>query len=281
MLKKFFTFFGVMALICFSFYYTDTAVDIVKRNDPIMKEIQSVSNFYYKESIDAVLIDEGIIPGISGTQINIDKSYEKMKKYGSFEKSLLVFEEVTPSVTTSKTYDKYIISGNSVNQKVSLIFKLEDTVYIDEILDVLKEKNIKTTFFIISEIIKNDIDILKKIYLTGNSIELLSNDYSNNDIKNANKILKNLINEKIKYCYVETKDNDVLSSCRNNKMHSVIPNIITTNFPYNEIKNNVTSGSMISLSNNIGTLRELPSIINYLNQKGYKVVKLEEMLDEF
>ena len=37
---------------------------------------------------------------------------------------------------------------------------------------------------------------------------------------------------------------------------------------------------MISLSNNINTLRELPSIINYLNQKGYKIVTLEELLNE-
>lgn len=280
MLKKFFTFCGVMALICFSFYYTDTAVDIVKRNDPIMKEIQSVSREYYKDSIDATLLDEGIIPGVSGTQINIDKSYEKMKKYGSFEKSLLVFEEVTPSITTSKTYDKYIVRGNSTFQKVSLIFKIDDITYIDEVLDVLKEKNAKTTFFITSEIIKNDIDILEKIYLTGNSIELLSSNYSSNDINGTNKILKNLINEKAKYCYSETKNNDILSSCKNNKMHSIIPNIITTNFPYNQIKNNVTSGSMISLSSNINTLRELSSIINYLNQKGYKIVTLEELLDE-
>ena len=280
MLKKFFTFFGVIALICFSFYYTDTAVDIVKRNDPIMKEIQSVSKDYYQESIDAILVDEGIIPGISGIQINIDKSYEKMKKYGSFDKSLLVFEEVIPTVTTSKTYDRYIVCGNSTNQKVSLIFKIDDTTYIDEVLDILKDKNAKTTFFITSDIIQNDIDVLEKIYLTGNSIELLSNSYSGSDINSANKILKNLINEKAKYCYSETKDNNILSSCKNYKMHSIIPNIITTSFPYNQIKNNVTSGSMISLSNNINTLRELPSIINYLNQKGYKIVTLEELLNE-
>ena len=121
---------------------------------------------------------------------------------------------------------------------------------------------------------------MKKIYLTGNSIELLSNSYSGSDINSANKILKNLINEKAKYCYSETKDNNILSSCKNYKMHSIIPNIITTSFPYNQIKNNVTSGSMISLSNNINTLRELPSIINYLNQKGYKIVTLEELLNE-
>ena len=63
-------------------------------------------------------------------------------------------------------------------------------------------------------------------------------------------------------------------------MHSIIPTIITTNIPYTEIKNNVTSGAMISLSSNINTIRELSSIVNYLNQKGYKIVTLDELLDE-
>ena len=61
MLKKFFSLLGVLALICFSFYYTDSAVDIVKRNDPIMKEIINVKENYYEESTDAVLIDNSII----------------------------------------------------------------------------------------------------------------------------------------------------------------------------------------------------------------------------
>lgn len=280
MLKKFFTFCGVCALICFSFYYTDTAVDIVKRNDPIMKEIKSVSKDYWIEAVDASLIDNGIIPGINGVQIDIDKSYEKMKKYGSFEKSLLVFEEVTPSITTSNTYDKFILSGNSTKQSVSLIFKIDNTTYIDQILDALKTKNTRVTFFITEDIIDNDINILEKINSFGHSIEILSDDYSTSTIVKLNKKLKSLINRKGKYCYTEKRNNDLLSSCQNNKMHSIIPNIITTNLPYVEIKNHVTSGSMISLNANINTIRELSSIINYLNQKGYKIELLDQLLAE-
>ena len=101
-----------MTLICFSFYYTDSAVDIVKRNDPIMKEIKGVMKQYEEKSIDATLIDNNIIPGISGVKVDLDKSYEKMKKYGSFDEGLLVFSEVVPTISTSNTYDKYIIKGN-------------------------------------------------------------------------------------------------------------------------------------------------------------------------
>lgn len=280
MLKKFFTFFGVSALICFSFYYTDTAVDIVKRNDPIMKQIKSVSNDYYKQAIDAVLVNEGIIPGISGVQIDIDKSYEKMKKYGEFSSSLLVFKEVVPTIAISNTYDKFVISGNGNKQSVSLVFKVKNTTYIDQILDALKTKNATATFFVTEDILYNDVDVLEKIYLLGHSIEVLSEDYSQDTIKKSNRILKSLAGTKARYCYSEIQNENILLSCKSNKMHSIIPTIITTNIPYTEIKNNVTSGAMISLSSNINTIRELSSIVNYLNQKGYKIVTLDELLDE-
>jgi len=167
MFKKFFSLLGALTLICFSFYYTDSAVDIVKRNDPIMKEIVNVSSSYEEKSIDATLVDNNIIPGICGVKVDIDKSYEKMKKYGSFDEGLLVFEEVVPTISTSNTYDRYIVKGNSNKQSISLVFELSDTFYIDEILRILRDKEVKGTFFIIEEIISNDIDVLEKIYLNG------------------------------------------------------------------------------------------------------------------
>ena len=278
MMKKFFSFMGALALICFSFYYTDSAVEIVKRNDPIMKEITEVAKDYEESSQDAILINNNIIPGVSGVKVDIDRSYEKMKQYGSFDAGLLVFEEVIPTISTSNTYDKFIIKGNSSKQGISLIFKMNNTSYIDEILTILKEKDVKANFMITENILSGDIDVVEEIYLNGHSIELLSSDYAN--IKKANKILKSLTGNKAKYCYSEEENKDIIEVCEKNKMHSIIPTIITSNFPYNDIKNNVTSGSMISLTNNIGTVRELSSIINYLNQKGYKILLLEDLLDE-
>ena len=63
-------------------------------------------------------------------------------------------------------------------------------------------------------------------------------------------------------------------------LHLLEVNIITSTFPYKEVKNHVTSGSIISFSNSINIIRELPSIINYLNQKGYDLVTLIQLLDE-
>ena len=39
MLKKVTSILGTISLICFSFYYTDSAIDVIKKTDPIMQQI--------------------------------------------------------------------------------------------------------------------------------------------------------------------------------------------------------------------------------------------------
>ena len=121
MFKKFFSIVGVMGLICFSFYYTHLATVVVKNNDPIMKKIINVSKTYTQKPINATFSNNSIIPGVSGLEVDLDKSYESMKKYGSFNEDLVVLKSVTPLVSVSNIYDKYITRGNDRNNNIALI----------------------------------------------------------------------------------------------------------------------------------------------------------------
>ena len=64
------------------------------------------------------------------------------------------------------------------------------------------------------------------------------------------------------------------------KMHTIIPGIITNNYPYSDIKINITNGDIISLNTSKNTLRELKYIINYIKQHSYKIVKLNDLIKE-
>ena len=163
MLKKFFSVIGVMSLVCFSFYYTDLATNLIKNNDPIMKEIMKVSKEYIKEPINATLINNNIIPGISGSQINVDGSYFSMKKYGSFNEDLIVYEEVVPAISTSNVYDKYVNGGNKTKKNVCLVIVVEDYSYLENVIDILNSKDIKATFFVEGEIIDTSMDVIKNL----------------------------------------------------------------------------------------------------------------------
>ena len=280
MLKKFFSVFGVMLLVCFSFYYTDLATNLIKNNDPIMKEIIKVSKEYDENPINAVLIDNNIIPGISGSKINTDESYFSMKKYGSFNENLMVFEEVLPSVSVSNTFDKYFSSGNKSKRDVCLVIVVEDYSYLENIIDILNSKGVKATFFVDGEIIDDSIDVLKLINNSNHEVEVILDYYTKEELLKYNTVFKTTIDKKMNFCYTTKEDRTILDNCNVSKLHTVLPNLVTSNFPYSDVKNNLDNGSIINLNNNQHTLRELKYIINYINQKGFDLVTLNEIIVE-
>lgn len=271
---------GTATLVCFSFYYTESAVDIVRKSDPIMKEIESYSKEYGNTSIDAILIDNSIIPGVKGQSVDLNKSYDNMKRLGKYDKSLLVFKEEYPSNRLTNNYDKYIVSGNKTKNSVGLIITLKNTDNIEELLKILGSRNIEATFFIPKEIFDKENNIVKLITLFGNEIELLSDKYSLEDIKKYTYIKEKIIKDPLKYCYVKKSDENILNNCKSMKMYTIKPIEISNNYPYSDIKEKLDNGLIITLNNNSETIKELPSIIKYINQKGKKIEKLENLLKE-
>lgn len=279
-MKKIFTVIGVLSLVCFSFYYTNLATEIIKNNDPIMKKIVKVSESYKKESINAVFSDNTIIPGISGVKVDINNSYESMKKYGKFNEDLIVFEEIMPTVSVQNTFDKYIRRGNVTKTNVSIIIIVDDPSYVENILDILNFKEVKVTFFVGKNIINESMDLIDIIIKSGHRVEYKSDEYNVDEVLKYNDLLKGKTNNNLKFCYTDEENITILSNCNYKKMHTIFPNIITTNFPYSDVKRNLDSGSILSFKSNQHTLRELKYIINYINQKGFIIVNLDQVISE-
>ena len=280
MLKRIFCILGTFCLVCFSFYYTDYAINIIRKTDPIMKEIISYSNSYGNTSLDAVLVNGGLIPGIKGNIVDLDESYNNMKRLGKFDESLLVFEEVLPNKTVFDNYDFYIISGNSLINNVSLIFILEDTSYVEEILSILNKKNVVASFFVTSDIFDNSLDLIKLIVNNNHKVELYDSNYNLHTIKKYNSIFKMVSNNNLSFCYSEFKNEDLLNNCKKEKLYTIIPSIVSDKFLYNDVKDNLNNGDIISLKNSSNVVRELSSTINYIFQKGKKIVSLDNLIKE-
>ena len=279
-MRKFLYCIFVIALVCFSFYYTDLSASIIKQNDPIMKEINEYASTNKKSYVNASISGVSLIPGINGSKVNEDESYYAMKKYGKYNEDLMVFEEVIPTLSITNTYDKFISRGNSNKMMVSIVFIVKDYSYLTEIINVLDSNNIKATFFIDNHIIDESIDIVRLINNSYHQIEIYNSDYSNIDFNKYNKVINPITSEKLKFCISLDYNESTLNNCLKQKLHTVNPNIITTNFPYNDVKNLLEEASIIELSNNRIVLRELPCIINYIKQKGYQAVTLSKLLEE-
>lgn len=282
MLKKYCSYLGIFVLVCFSFYYTDLAVDVVKKNDPIMQSIMKVEDSYYIEPIMASINSDYITPGYNGLKVNVDASYKKMKKYNKFSEDMLVFEEVVPDSTLIKRYDKYIVNGNLYKSDVSLVFKVNDISYLDAIYNILLEKRVSATFFVDGKVIENNMDLISDMAHDGNQIENFGYDgaYREDMLVWTNNMIETLTKNDTKYCYSEYNNSNLLDLCSKNKMYVVKPNVLALNYPFSKVKKYLDNGSIIALDANSETVKELPAIISYINQKGYNLTTLATTLSE-
>ncbi len=282
MLKKYLSYIGILVLAVFSFYYTDKATDIVKRNDPIMKNILKEKQKYNTESVNAIITDDEIIPGINGNIININKSYVEMKKNDDYNPDMYVFEETSPSISLIDDYSKYIVSGNQSKQKVSLVFKVIDTSYLSELINILVTKNISATLFVDGTVLENNTDQMIELNHDGYELENLGYDgeYYEDKLNWTNNLLSSITNTNPKYCYTDYKIKRVLDLCAKYNMHTIRPTISVVNYPFITVKHNLSSGSIIGFRLSTEVIKELPSIISYITQKGYEIVTLDNLLSE-
>ena len=135
-----------------------------------MKEIIKNKSKFEIKSVNAIIKDNTIIPGIKGKEVDLEKTYTKMKQYGTYNEALTVFKETKPTISIEDNYDKLITSGNKENKNIALIFKLEKNTNLDKLLSILNYYNIQTTFFIDGLYIENN----NLNNLSNHQIELLS-----------------------------------------------------------------------------------------------------------
>lgn len=93
--------------------------------------------------------------------------------------------------------------------KIALTFDDGPSIYTEELLDGLKERDVKATFFVIGECAEEYPDIVKREakegHLVGNhtythvNIEELSLDDAREEIEKTNQILENLTGQKTEY----------------------------------------------------------------------------------
>lgn len=281
-MKKIYQVIIVFGLSILSFFYTEKVISFIRNSDPIMKKIKNSNDKYEVSATDAKISKNKIIPGIAGSKIDYNKSYKKMKKYGVYNESLTVFEEVKPTISIEDYYDKYISEGSGLNNDVSLVFVVKNNEDISDILNILMGKKVLATFFIDGLWIENNEDLVTSMAYEGYEIEILNydNKYEELYFSSSLNLVKTITNLSPKYCYAKYDQKEVLELCSKLKLHTIIPTILTGNYPYSDVKNKINKGSIISFDNNASTKIELPVIIDYIKQKGFVINTLDNLLSE-
>lgn len=279
-MKNIIKFLGLLSLICFSFFYTDKVMDVALEQDKIMISINNVKDDYREDAIEAIIDNDTIIPGISGREVDIEKSYSNMKSIGLFHENYLVFKDVMPKTTLDDNMDKYIIKANGSKQIISLIFIVDNDSDFNMICNIAKSKNVKVNLFLDYEYLNKKINNLNKI--TDISIYSYGEDgkYTKDNIIYTNNLIERITKKKANYCLVTNKNNSNLKVCSDNKNYTIYPNLIIKDNLLSIVKNGVSKGDLILIDINKNNINQLPSAIEYINAKGLEFEYLDEILSK-
>lgn len=251
-MKKFFRNFGIFSFFIFSFIYLNNINNILIHQNPITLNIIDYSEENYLSPVDAVVMGNYIIPGISGRSVSIIDSYYNMKKLNTFNELFLVYDGVIPQISIDNNLDKIIIQGNGSIRQISLI--IDDNFFVEK---YLTDNNIRASKLItLSE------------YEEKSSLEQINNDYK--DFKELSDYLDNNV------CVVNTTNLDI---CKRMKHYLVTGENVVNDSNFLKIKNTLYSGQIILVSNNL-ELDNFKSLYSEMVFKGYNLVYLSDIISE-
>lgn len=214
---------------------------------------------------------------------------------------------IFPTSLTEETFslkkEKPIYSVDCKNKEVCLTFDINwaDKEYLYDILDVLKQNNVKATFFIMGKWVnysKENVDKLKAIYLDGHEIgnhsyihplfTNISEERMISEIKKTEDIIYEKIGVKTKLfrCPSGAYNDTVINTVKSLGYYCIQWDVDSVDYKNgnaeDELKRvitNVKDGSIILFHNNAkNTPKNLQIIIETLKNNGFQLKTVSEVI---
>jgi probable sporulation protein (polysaccharide deacetylase family) len=161
----------------------ETALHVAKQPDPLYQSINKHAFTYTIPPSDA-RVDKvwKAIRGYNGLKVDMEASYENMKKKGVYDAKKLVFTQTKPKIHLDNLPPSPIYKGHPNKPMVTFIINVawgnED---LSVILATLKRHNISTSFFLEGNWVKRNPELAKMIVSAGH--EVGNHSYSHPDMK--------------------------------------------------------------------------------------------------
>ena len=271
-MRRVFEYTGLFTLMCFSFFITEKTSTIAKNTDNIMLTIKNEYANYETLAVDAKIDGDRIIPGICGRKVNINDSYNKMKKIGLYDDSLYQYNYDVPKISSLNIYDKYIQSDNLASNAVYLFVKLNNSN--QKFVEKYDFKNYN--FIVDSAFFEENKGLIKRL-LKNNSIVIAKTSFK--DYKKIDKLYLESKGSHI-YCYNDDKNNEFLLNCSSNKS-STIGGVkeISEQYLLN-VKKQIGNGRFIGLELTSALINNIKLIEDYIASKGMNISQIDISLKE-
>ena len=274
MLKKILKVSAILLLVGFSFFYTEKVTMIARNSDPIMRAIKKEENNKKVSNVNPVINNDEYIMGINGCEIDVDKSYSKMRSVGEFKEELIVMKETSNDKDLT---NKYVIGGNNKEKNVSLIVIVNKDID-SSLTDYINQKNIKVNYFIDGKYLEENMITVKFLSENNNIYYLgVNEEYSDEYMLYHNNLIGMNGTNESKYCFTNDKNSDTLKLCNDYNMTTIKSDVIKDNV-YKTIKDKLNNGVIFAVDSD--NIDEIKVSINYILSKGYNIVSLEDLLSE-
>lgn len=270
---------SLFLLLLLSFIYTDKVFNEARSNDPLMKEVISYKRAHDVKPVEPKIKDDEMILGMSGLIINEEKSYKNMKEDDSFNKQKLVYDKTKPNTSITKTYDYYITNGISKNM-VSIIFKVNNSTNVSELLSILAKTNVTVNFFIDGSYLEKNVETAFSMVNLNSEIYNLGydNKYSKSMISVTNNLIESITLKDSLFCLNSAKNDDYKDICASKKMLTLSPKLVNPSIT--DLKKNLSKGVMIVYDLDEFDTSKFNFIINVIESRGYKIKGLSKLINE-
>ncbi|WP_077601208.1 polysaccharide deacetylase family protein [Oceanobacillus sojae] len=277
------------------------AIEISSTEDDLYKEIEQKKETYQQKPQNAY-IDKvwKKTPGRNGLEVNVEETYQKMKEANKWDEDLLVFNETSPEVLLTDLPPAPIYRGHPDKKMVSFLINVSwGEEYIPEMLQILKDNQVKATFFIEGKWAQNNASLVKMIeeegHLIGNhaynhpDMAMLEKNDAYTQIEETNQILKTITGKQPKWFAPPSgsyKD-ETVETAAELEMETILWTVDTIDWKnpsvsvvVNRIQNNVHPGAMILMHPTQASTGALEQMITGIKEKGYKIGTVESLLSE-
>lgn len=281
---------------------TDNTSLVSATSDRLYDEIKSKSKKYDIQPKDAY-VDRvwKAIPGYNGLAVDIENSYEKMKKEGKFSEEKLVFKEVSPKIHLKDLPPEPIFRGNPDKPMVAFTINVAwGNEYVPQILETLKKHHAEATFFLEGRWVKNNPSVAQLIKsakqeignhsYTHPDMARLGTDSINTELQKTNSIILATTNNKKVEWFAPPSGSyrdEVVKIASQLGMRTIMWTADTIDWQnppkevlINRVMKKLENGTIVLMHPTSSTADSLDELLTKIEATGRKVVNISTLLDE-
>lgn len=277
------------------------ALTVGKQEDPLYQSIVKNASTYEippsNAKIDRVW---KAIPGYNGITVDIEASYNNMKKIGTFNEKKLVYTQTEPSVHLRDLTPSPIYRGHPDKPMVSFIINVAwGNEYLPEMLAALKKHQVKASFFLEGRWVKNNPELAKMIVSAGH--EVGNHSYTHPDMKRisaaqireqlnkTNEVIEAATGKKSIWFAPPSGSyrDETVTIAAEFKMKTVMWTIDTIDWQkpspdqlINRVTSKISNGSMVLMHPTESTAKSLDTLITLIEEKGLKLGTVSDLMSE-